>query len=151
MNATPPIFRRSARTLLFDDAGHLVTIKRTWPGQTPYWTTPGGGVEPEDANREAAAAREAGEELGAIVRVGPQVLLVSTQSREGLQVAHFFLSRLIGLDEALRTGPELSDPRRGTYELDRIALADLPNIDLRPIELRDFILANTTALLADLP
>jgi hypothetical protein len=56
-----------------------------------------------------------------------------------------------GFDASLRTGPEYGDPSRGRYELDRIRLADLADVDLRPIELRDFILANTAALLADLP
>lgn len=149
--ALPPILRRSARTVLIDSEGQLVTIKRTRPGQTPYWTTPGGGVEPDDPSRQAAAERETAEELGAVVRMGPQVFLATAPRREGIQVHHFFLARLIGLDEALRTGPELNDPSRGTYELARIPLADLADVDLRPVELRDFIIANATALLADLP
>lgn len=151
MTATQPIVRRSARAVLFDDAGRLVTIKRTRPDQAPYWTTAGGGVEPEDANREAAVEREVGEELGAIARIGPQVFLTTAPWGEGVQVQHFFLARLQGFDASLRTGPEHSDPSRGTYELDRIRLDDLADIELRPVELRDFILANATALLADLP
>jgi 8-oxo-dGTP pyrophosphatase MutT (NUDIX family) len=146
------IERRSARALVFDDASQLIAIKRTRPGQIPYWMTPGGGVEPDDPSREAAAQREAGEELGIVVRVGPQVFLRSVPWRDtSIQVEHYFLSRLIDIDERLRTGPEFSDPGRGTYELARIPLASLPELDFRPIELRSFILENTTALLSDLP
>lgn len=147
----PPIVRRSARAVLIDGEGRLVTIKRTRPGQEPYWTTAGGEVEPDDPSRAAAAEREVAEELGAVVRMGPQVFLTTAPKRDGVQVHHFFLARLVGFDEALRTGPELADPSRGTYELDRIPLAGLAAVDLRPAELRDFIVANTTALLADLP
>lgn len=147
---TPPIVRRAARTVLIDDDGRLVAIKRTRPGQTPYWTTAGGEVEPDETT-QAAAAREAAEELGAVVRMGPQVFLTTTPRREGVQVQHFFLARLIGIDQSLRTGPELADPTRGTYETVRIPLADLTDVDLRPVELRNFIVANATALLADLP
>ena len=149
--AAPPILRRSARAVLIDDDGLLVTIKRTRPGQAPYWTTPGGGVEPDDPSREAAAAREVAEELGAVVHIGPQVFLTTAPRRAGIQVHHFFLARLIGIDQSLRTGPELDDPSRGTYELARLALDDLADVDLRPVELRNFIIANTAALLADLP
>jgi ADP-ribose pyrophosphatase YjhB (NUDIX family) len=145
------IVRHSARAILIDDTERLVTIKRTRPHQPPYWTTPGGGVEPADASREAATARELAEELGAIARIGPQVFLATTPWGEGVQVQHFFLSRLINIDATLRTGPEYDDPGRGTYELDRVPLDDLPGVPLRPIQVREFIIANTAALLADLP
>jgi hypothetical protein len=36
------IRRHAARAILIDDAGRLVLIKRTRPGQVPYWTTAGG-------------------------------------------------------------------------------------------------------------
>lgn len=145
------IVRHSARAILIDDDARLVTIKRTRPGQVPYWTTPGGGVEPDDASREAAAERELAEELGAVARIGPQVFLATTPWGDGVQVQHFFLARLINIDEGLRTGPEYDDPSRGTYELDRIPLDDLPGLPLRPIQVREFVVANPAALLADLP
>lgn len=59
--------RRAARAIVTDDEARLVLIKRTKPGQQPYWTTPGGGVEDSDPSIEAALHRELHEELGAEV------------------------------------------------------------------------------------
>lgn len=39
------IDRRAVRAILVDGGGQLVLIKRTKPGQDPYWTAPGGGVK----------------------------------------------------------------------------------------------------------
>ena len=57
--------RQAARAILIDDDGRLVLIKRTKPGQAPYWTAPGGGVDATDVSVEAALHRELAEELGA--------------------------------------------------------------------------------------
>ncbi len=66
--------RRAARAILIDDECRLVLIKRTKPGQAPYWTAPGGGVEDSDASAEAALYRELAEELGAKATDASQVL-----------------------------------------------------------------------------
>jgi ADP-ribose pyrophosphatase YjhB (NUDIX family) len=145
------ISRHSARAVLIDDAGHLVLIKRTRPGQVPYWTTAGGGVEESDASVEAALHRELAEELGAKAVLAAQVFLVSEQRERGIAVQHFFVARLVSLDIAIRTGPEFADPARGAYDPDYIDLRGdaLASVDLRPAELKAFILANREALLAE--
>ncbi len=144
--------RRAARAILVDAEDQLVLIKRTKPNQPPYWTTPGGGVEESDKSVEAALRRELVEELGAEVTGASQVFLLSTPSDAGVAVQHFFVVRLVSLDEAARTGPEYQDPSRGGYELDRIDLRgdDLASVDLKPPALREYILANREALLAEL-
>ena len=58
------VTRRSARAILLD-GDDLLLIKRTRPGQEPYWVSIGGGVEPEDATLEDAVRREVLEEIGA--------------------------------------------------------------------------------------
>ena len=146
------IVRRSARAILIDDRARLVMIKRTKPGQAaPYWTTAGGGVDDSDESVEAAMRRELFEELGATAGRASQVFLVSEQRPDGVRVQHFFVARLVSLNLAARTGSEVLDPSRGTYLDDYVDLrADaLASIDLRPAELKDFILANRTALLAE--
>jgi ADP-ribose pyrophosphatase YjhB (NUDIX family) len=149
--AEPGIARRSARAIIIDDGARLVLIKRTKPGLAPYWTTAGGGVEESDASVEAAMRREIFEELGAEAAGAAQVFLVSEQRRAGLQVQHFFVTRLVRLDLAARTGPEFLDPSRGAYEVDYVDLREdaLADVDLKPAELKEFILANRVALLAE--
>jgi ADP-ribose pyrophosphatase YjhB (NUDIX family) len=148
---TAAVGRRAARAILIDDGGRLVLIKRTKPGQDPYWTAPGGGVESNDVSVEAALFRELAEELGAKVRGASQVFLFSSPSDAGVAVQHFFVARLVSLDESQRTGPEFSDTSRGGYEVDRVDLQgdDLGIIDLKPPALKEFILANREALLAE--
>ncbi len=60
-------------------------------------------------------------------------------------------TRLVRLDLAARTGPEVLDPSRGAYDVDYVDLREdaLAGIDLVPAELKDFILANRIALLAE--
>lgn len=143
--------RGAARAILIDDHGHLMLIKRTKPGQAPYWTAPGGGVEDSDASVEAALRRELAEELGASVTEPSQVFLFSSPSGTGVAVQHFFVARLVSVDESGRSGPEFSDPARGGYELDRVDLRgdDLAAIDLKPAAVKEFILSNREALLVE--
>jgi len=143
--------RQAARAILIDDDGRLVLIKRTKPGQAPYWTAPGGGVDPTDESVEAALHRELAEELGAAASGAARVFLFSSPSDAGVAVQHFFVARLEKLDEAARSGPEFQDASRGGYDLDRIGLRgdDLASVDLKPTALKEFILANREALLAE--
>ncbi|MGH3466586.1 MAG: NUDIX hydrolase [Thermocrispum sp.] len=148
---TMAVGRRAARAILIDDRDRLLLIKRTKPGQAPYWTAPGGGVEDTDASVEAALHRELAEELGAKTAGASQVFLFSSKSEAGVAVQHFLAARLIELDEPARSGPEFSDPSRGRYDLDRVDLHgdDLASIDLKPAALKEFILANREALLVE--
>lgn len=143
------IVKRSARAILIDRNGRLLLIKRTKPGQDPYWTTPGGGVEPDDTSVEAALVRELREELGAEVEAPRQVFLVSSPAGDGgVGVQHFFVCRPLTLDLERRSGPEFDDPSRGGYTLDRVDLlgGGLRGVDLKPTALTEFILANEAAL-----
>ncbi|MFC7618580.1 NUDIX domain-containing protein [Actinokineospora soli] len=100
MQLSVAVGRRAARAILIDDLARLVLIKRIKPGQAPYWTAPGGGVENTDASVEAALHRELAEELGAEVTHVSQVFLFSSPSDAGVAVQHFFVARLARLDES---------------------------------------------------
>ncbi|MCL2586443.1 MAG: NUDIX hydrolase [Streptosporangiales bacterium] len=147
------ITRRSARAILIDDDGRLVLFKRTKPGQEPYWSTVGGGVDATDASVEAALHRELAEELGAEATAAtPAVFLHSFDGGDGgLTVQHYFVARLTGLDLSKRHGPEFEDPSRGAYDPVRVPLSgdceQLAKLDLRPPSLKQFILSNRDALL----
>ncbi len=144
------IVKRSARAILFDDHERLVLIRRVRPGEAPYWTAPGGGVEADDASAEAAMRRELREELGADADTGEQVFLYSSPAEGGTSVQHFFACRLNSLDLSQRSGPEFEDTSRGQYDLDFVSMSDgkLAEVDLKPPALKEFILANQDALLA---
>lgn len=149
---TVSVGRRAARAILIDDLGQLVLIKRTKPGQAPYWTAPGGGVEDTDVSVEAALHRELAEELGAEATDVSRVWMFSSCSDTGVvAVQYFFVARLSSLDESARSGPEFDDPSRGGYELDRVDLRGdaLAAIDLKPTKLKEFILDNREALLVE--
>ncbi len=143
--------RHSARAILIDDLGRLVLFKRTRPGVEPYWTTPGGRLEETDASLLAALHRELTEELGAEATGVSKVFLHSRVGETGLAVAHFYVARLTTMDLSARTGPEFDDPSRGAYDVERVSLRgdDLRAIDLRPEELKAFILTNRIALLGE--
>jgi ADP-ribose pyrophosphatase YjhB (NUDIX family) len=114
--------RRAARAILIDDRGRLVLIKRSKPGQVPYLTAPGGGVENTDPSVVTALQRELAEELGAEIVGASQVFLFSSPSDSGIAVQYFFVIRLTKLNGSARSGPEFDDPSRGDNELDRIFL-----------------------------
>jgi 8-oxo-dGTP pyrophosphatase MutT (NUDIX family) len=103
----------SVRALLRNEDGHLVLIRRVRTGRDPYWVTPGGGVETDDASLEDALRRELHEELGAEVELGG---IVGTWTHDGV-TTHCFSATLVSLDESLRHGPEVDDPSRGRYEI----------------------------------
>ena len=130
----------SVRALLRDDEGRLILIRRERPGRTPYWVTPGGGVETDDPSLGEALRRELREELGAEVTLGE---VVATWQHDGV-TTHLFEATLISLDESLRHGPELSDPdpARGTYTIVRVPVTRdaLSAIDLVPEVVREAVL-----------
>ncbi|MEU1585431.1 NUDIX hydrolase [Micromonospora sp. NPDC005710] len=142
------IMRTSVRAILLDEEDRLMLIRRTKPGQAPYLTTPGGGVESTDASLEAALRRELYEELGAEADRFAQVFLFTAPTGQGVAVQHFFVCRLLQLNEDARTGQEFADPSRGGYQLGRLRIDELPAVDLKPDALKGFITSNEEALLS---
>lgn len=144
-----PIGRRSVRAVLVDDQDRFLLIRRMKPDQPPYWTTAGGGVKPDDPSRESALHRELLEELGARIVIGPHVFLASADNGDAVDIQHFFLCRVIRVDPLLRTGPEHTDPARGDYHVVRVLPGQLTTIDLRPTELRHYLVGNVVALMSE--
>ncbi len=73
--------RRTARVLLFDEAGRVLLIRFVVPraaGDFVFWVTPGGEIEQGETEAEAAA-REVREELGVSVAVAGPVFIEANQ------------------------------------------------------------------------
>jgi 8-oxo-dGTP pyrophosphatase MutT (NUDIX family) len=95
-----------------------------------YYVVPGGGVEPGETP-EQAAVREALEELGVHVALGP--LAATVQRAERPQ--HYFLATIVGGTFGAGTGPEFGadvPSEKGTYRAAWLPLAALARSDVRP-------------------
>ncbi len=125
------------RAVLITPAGHLLLIRRTWPGASPYWVFPGGHVEPDDPGLHAALAREVREETGGHAQIAGHLrTLVDEHVRE-----YFYLAHIQAWSQADRTGPEFADPDRGEYHLEQVPLTleALDAITLEPEEIAALI------------
>lgn len=144
---TAPEVRHSARALLLD-GDDLVLFKRIVPGKPLYWITPGGGVEPGDADLDAALRRELFEELGAVVGKALPVYAVHQLETRVTRVHHFFVCRLEEMDVSRRTGAEFDDPARGVHEVDRVPFTPegIASIQLIPEELTDYLKTGIPAI-----
>ncbi|MFH8367996.1 NUDIX domain-containing protein [Streptomyces sp. NPDC018031] len=159
-----PVVKRTARAILIDGdtEPEMILIKRTKPGEPPYWITPGGGVEPEDASVVAALHREVDEELGAtITHVVPAFVDTVPHTGDpgeepgaaaeagGVKVQHFFVCRLASMDLSRRHGPEVDEPR-GEYEVVRIPFdrKGIASVEVVPPSLREYLDANVEGVLA---
>ncbi|MFF6789029.1 NUDIX domain-containing protein [Streptomyces filamentosus] len=121
------------RAVLVTPDGTMLVIRRTRPGVPVYWVLPGGGVEPDDASREAALHREVHEEIAGKADV---VRLLHTVETGG-ERQFFYLARIATWSFEDRTGPEFGAEGRGEYALEEVPLTPegLDGIDLRPEEI----------------
>lgn len=124
------------RAILVTDDEHLLAIKRTRPGVPAYWVLPGGQVEPDDVDLEAALHRELHEELAGEATVHSLVQVLD--AADGSARQYVYLARIRAWQFEERTGPEFvdEDPSRGIYELEKIPLSsgELAAVGLKPEE-----------------
>ena len=120
------------RAVLVTPGGCMLAIRRDRPGRATYWVLPGGRVGPADQSLEAALGREIREEVAGEVDIISLLHVLDSGAAEKRQ--YFYLGRIASWDLAARTGPEFSEPDRGTYQLDQVPLttAGLGVIDLQP-------------------
>jgi inosine/xanthosine triphosphate pyrophosphatase family protein/ADP-ribose pyrophosphatase YjhB (NUDIX family) len=113
---TLPVQR--VRAVLITPAGRLLAIRRTEPGQDPYWMLPGGGIEPADVSLEHAVLREIREEVGGHATLHRLIHIATVAGH-----AHaIFLGHIDFWDPAARSGPELAEPANGRYDIDELSL-----------------------------
>lgn len=130
---------RSRAALLIIEDGHLALIKRIREDQT-YYVFPGGGIEAGETPQEAAQ-REAMEEMGVRVEMGPLVF----ESMNSIGDYYFFAS-ITGGHFGAATGEEYTDPERerGSYEPVWVPIEMLTAISLYPEALAIEILQQYT-------
>ncbi|WP_406451174.1 NUDIX domain-containing protein [Streptomyces sp. NBC_00876] len=118
-----------------------------WPDGPSYYTTVGGGVEPDDADLEAALRREVMEEIGATIGPAAEFLTVTEPGEKVTVVQHYFRADVLDMDLGRRNGPEMEDPDVGDFSPIRVALdvSAVEALELQPIELADYLRAHVTS------
>ena len=113
------------------DGDRVALIERRVPERAgAYYLFPGGQVEPGETP-EAAARREAAEELGLRVRVGRLLAVVTRRGAE----QHYYLATVEGGDFGTGRGEELANAvghPKGTYMPVWLARSELARHDVRP-------------------
>jgi 8-oxo-dGTP diphosphatase len=118
---------RSAVLIVQD--GMVACIERHRKGRV-YYVFPGGGVD-TDETIEAAAIREADEELGVLVRLGELAATVLF----GEQQQFYFWAQITAGEFGTGVGAELmssADSKRGSYHPTWLTIATLLEQDVRP-------------------
>ena len=128
--------KERAVAILHDQTGRVLLIHR-WNHGRSYFTLPGGKIE-HGETPEQACRREAREETGFEVTLGEEVLVIENLGR----VEHYF--RVTAYSGTLELGePERSyQSEANRYELTWVALTDLPQINLLPVVIKEWILKN---------
>ncbi|MFF4341856.1 NUDIX domain-containing protein [Kitasatospora sp. NPDC001540] len=111
--------KQRVRAVLISRHGTALFMKRTRPGQAPYWVLVGGGVEDGDADLHSALLREIREEIAGDARI---VRPFQRIDHPDGTIEHIFLTFVDSWDFAARTGPEFQHEGRGEYELEEVAL-----------------------------
>ena len=123
---------RSAVIIIEDE--RVVMIQRLRGGHT-YYLFPGGGVESGETIEESVI-REAHEELGLDIQLGPLVAVVKFCNPElDDRTQYYYLAHSIGGKFGTGEGEELSsspESLAGSYRPVWLPLSDLRNHDVRP-------------------
>lgn len=121
--------RRGRAAVVVRDEDRIALIKRVRDGHT-YFLFPGGGIRLGEMPAEAAT-REAQEELGLSVVLGPRLLIEEYRG----ETQHYFSALAVGGEfgtgtaEELRTSGTTDD---STYEPVWMEVAELLHYDVRP-------------------
>ena len=92
------------RAVLVTPDGCLLAIRRDRPDRATYWVLPGGHVDPEDQNIEAALSREISEEIAGEADITSLLQVLDSAAGERTPVLLPRPDTLMGLRRAHRAG-----------------------------------------------
>lgn len=121
--------RRGRAAVVLRDGPRVALIRRVREGRT-YFVFPGGGIRSGETPAEAAT-REAQEELGVRVVLGPRLLIDEFRG----ETVHYFSGLIVDGEFGTGTGDELLESgttSRGSYEPVWMETAELLHHDVRP-------------------
>jgi len=126
------------------DSDKILLINRIKDDDS-YWVMPGGAVEPGETH-EQAIKRECFEELGVSVKVKDLFLkrIGDKPEIEG-QPEFFYLFNIVDGKVSVGQGPEFQPGTqyKGKYIIKWVPLEELPNINLKPEEVKNRIIQQT--------
>jgi len=129
---------RGAVVIVEDD--QVALIERNTLDRDPFFLFPGGQVE-EGESIESASIREAYEELGVKVELGPLVAVVEFLNRKKkARTQYYYWAEIIEGQFGTGEGAELKsalESSKGTYTPLWIPLDELSKLDVRPKELAE--------------
>jgi 8-oxo-dGTP pyrophosphatase MutT (NUDIX family) len=104
--------------------GQVALIERVRDARR-FWVVPGGSIERGEGVGEAAL-REAQEELGAAVRLGPLRIRLDHREEDGSFQRHWYFEAKVESDGIEMTGPELTySPEKGSFKAVWLELTSL--------------------------
>jgi 8-oxo-dGTP diphosphatase len=118
--------RRGRAAVVLRDETRVALIRRVRGGRT-YFVFPGGGIRGGETPADAAT-REAREELGVQVLLGPRLLIEEFKG----ETAHYFSALILGGEFGTGTADALADGERGSHEPIWMEIRELPKYDVRP-------------------
>jgi 8-oxo-dGTP diphosphatase len=117
----------------------IILIKRV-KSEGVYFVFPGGGVE-DGENKTEALLREVREELGLDVVIRELVSSLRLDKDKFEQIEYFYLCDVISGTLGTGDGPEFQNNSsyEGSHEVLEISIANLKELNLFPLEIRDLV------------
>jgi len=139
----PKKITERARAIIIEQ-DKILLINRI-KGNDSYWVIPGGAVEFGESHKQAVK-RECLEELG--IKVGVRKLFLQRLSDKPETNGHqefFYLCNIIDGQIGTGQGPEfqVGTQYKGEYRIKWVDLKDLPEINLKPEEVKNEIIQQT--------
>jgi 8-oxo-dGTP pyrophosphatase MutT (NUDIX family) len=132
--------RKRVRAIIIEE--DKILLMHRVVGEREYWIFPGGGVEDNDADLEAALIRECEEELGVQVEVGEFFANSYFELDGETWEQHIFRCKIIGGELGTGQGPEYQEGSgyEGSFEVEWVHKSEMKDKYILPQEVKDKII-----------